>query len=139
MRDDNAGAHIVFSAASDIRILGRHLNLNHLYGGDSVELFTNLRNLCITPSFLAKLTDGNRSIVQLLRRRAFVLYGFAPEGEPMADGYDDLDWSPTLPPVPDLQARLSQMLRNSNGHTARAVRRLGWCFNNFAGDPFAEA
>jgi hypothetical protein len=139
MWDDNEGPHLAFRAAGGPPVKGRHLHLNHIYNGGSVGLLTNLRNLCLTPSFLTKLTDSEPRIMTLLKRRAFVLYGFAPEGEPIVDSYDNLDWAKTLLPVPNLHQSLSDALYNTKGSITLAVRRLGWCFNDFAGDPFHPA
>jgi hypothetical protein len=136
MWDDNEGPHVALKAAGGPPVERRHLELNHLYGA-SVEFFTDLRSFCITPSFLKKLTDSDPRILALLRRRAFVLYEFAPMGEPSTDGYEELKWAPTLPPVMHLRSRLESMIAHRNSSAARSVRQFGWCFNEFGGNPWA--
>jgi hypothetical protein len=138
MWDDNAGPHVALKAAGAPAMERHHLELNHLYGA-KVDCFTELRSFCITPSFLKKLTDSEPRILVLLRRRSFVLYDFAPMGEPSADGYEDLEWAPPLPPVKDLSSTLSGMLAHlESNHTARSVRQFGWCFNQFSGNPWKD-
>jgi hypothetical protein len=135
MKDDNEGPHCAFKAAGGPPVTGRHLHLNHLYGGH-VEFFTDLRSFCMTPSFLTKLTDSEPHITSLLKRRAFKLYGFAPEGEPTAAGYEGLVWAPPLPAVRGLESVLSDRLRHAASSTAIAVRHFGWRYNGFAGNPW---
>lgn len=138
MRDDNEGPHCALKAAGGPPMAGRHLHLNHLYG-KRLEFFTDLRSFCVTPSFLTKLTDSEPRITALLKRRAFKLYGFAPEGVPAAQGYEDLDWAPPLPAVSNLEVVLSDQLRGTRGSIAIAVRHFGWCFNGFEGDPWGSS
>jgi hypothetical protein len=141
MWDDNAGPHCALKGAGlPTAVKGQHLQLNHLYG-KRVEFFTDLRSICVTPTFLGSTTEDQQPVaglLRLLKRRAFELYEFAPEGEPAAEGYGDLEWAPTLPAIPDLQSVLSNRLRNTRGHIATAVRRFGWHYNGFAGDPWAS-
>ena len=79
---------------------GRDLQLNHIHGatGDP-SAFTDLRNICFTPSFLAKLSDpvkadgASGGYAALLRYRAFELFGYAgPRGVAPArpDGWERL-------------------------------------------------
>ena len=135
MWDDNEGPQVALKAAGGPPVQRQHLHLNHLYGS-SVEFFTNLRSFCVTPSFLQKLTDSEPNILALLRRRAFVLFGFAPNGEPSADGYGDLEWAPPMLPVAKLEATLSKTLSHLNSSTAKSIRQFGWCFNEFSGNPW---
>jgi hypothetical protein len=139
MWDDNEGPHCALKAAGGPPVTGRHLHLNHLYGGQ-VQCFTDLRSLCLTPSFLTKLTDSEPRITALLKRRAFEIFdGFAPEGEPTAAGYEGLVWAPPLPAVRDLESVLSDRLRHTSNSIAIAVRHFGWRFNGFSGDPWRTA
>jgi len=58
-----------------------YTQLNHIYrcAGLGPEYFANLANLCITPNFVAKLTDEDSEVKLMLKFRAFQLYGFNPE------------------------------------------------------------
>ncbi len=80
----------------------REVQFNHLYPlSQNPDHYTSLANIFITPAFLAKLTDKNPEIINLLRYRARDIYGFFPEipenpfsppTEPR--GYDKLKWAP---------------------------------------------
>lgn len=112
------------------------MQFNHVWQTASdVETYTSLANICVTPSFLAKLTDTDPEIAGVLRYRASELYGFAPCGpvsEPV--GYRSLQWAELMPPVVDVESVLRAALRERRGRTAECARRLGWLFSNFAPD-----
>jgi hypothetical protein len=93
----------------------------------------------VTPAFLTKVTDAEPRILALLKRRVFELYNFAPDGEPTVHGYEHLVWAPPLPPVARFESVLSDRLCNANGSISIAVRKFGWCFNGFAGDPWKSS
>ena len=102
--------------------------------------YTALWNLCATPAFLAKTTDGNNhpEVVASLRRRAFELYGHLPADTtepPMPAGYRDLDWAPHPPPVDDLEAVYrQQMATKSKDRVVVSARELGWLFSGWQPD-----
>ncbi|MCY1043182.1 hypothetical protein OV208_17830 [Corallococcus sp. bb12-1] len=82
---DNFPPDYVFRAAmTDTRDQGS-TQLSHIYGGNGEArdafLYTNLANLCLMPSFLAKFADTDASTVTLLKQCAYVLYGFNPRRE----------------------------------------------------------
>lgn len=90
---------------------------------------TCLPNLCVTPSFLAKLTDTNLEILGLLRYRVWELYGWHPDGSPVPakpDGYDGLVWAPPLGPVADVRAAFEATAkRRPKDRTSIFVAKLG--------------
>lgn len=137
--DDNEVAHHAFRWCNPSVPFGRDVQLNHIWSRSSdPACFTALANLCVAPSFLAKLTDHDENIAALLRRRAFELYHWRPLDEPEpaepAD-YGELIWAEPLPPVGDLQNALRQRLRSRPKSTAAQVaRRIGWAFTDFRPD-----
>jgi hypothetical protein len=55
----------------------RALDSNHVYDDSrNPDTHTCLANLCVTPSFLAKLTDHDPEIRDLLRYRVWDIYGW---------------------------------------------------------------
>lgn len=82
---DNFPPDYVFRAAMDHKREQGSTQLSHIYGGNGEArdtfYYTNLANLCLMPSFLAKLADTDPGTVALLKRCAYVLYGFNPRGE----------------------------------------------------------
>jgi hypothetical protein len=117
-----------------------HLQFNHIYeDSDNAVLYTALQNLCVTPSFMAKLADNN----PLLKFRAWKLFGdLSPEGEPSQEppGYDSLTWASPLNPLPDLEGRMRRrMAHNREKRIASCVCELGWVFSGFRPDPDACA
>lgn len=100
--------------------------------------YTALWNLCVTPAYLAKVTDGSNSLeVQAaLRRRSYELFGHVPDGEAVPEappGYDDLVWRvPSPPPPPDLAAVLRERLAANQGSSpAASAREFGWLFGGW--------
>lgn len=138
MMDDNTGPTEAFLFAHGIsRSSYRDVQFNHVWqSADEVESYTSLANLCVTPSFLAKLTDTDAEIAALLRYRAQDLYGYAPAGPAGAPpGYATLRWADPLPPVPNLEATLRAAMHGKKGRTVSCARRLGWLFSGFQPDP----
>ncbi|MGH9292736.1 MAG: DUF7662 domain-containing protein [Acidimicrobiales bacterium] len=83
MYDDNNGPTLAFLWAAQ-RVKGRDVQFNHVWGDPrNPETYTALWNLCATPAFLAKTTDGSNhpEVVSLLRYRTFDLFGCVPTGE----------------------------------------------------------
>jgi hypothetical protein len=138
MMDDNTSPTEAFLFTHGIsRSSYRDLQFNHIWQSASdVESYTSLANLCVTPSFLSKLTDTDQEVGALLRYRAYDLYGYAPAGiDPMPAGYSLLRWAEPMPPVTNLEATLRAAMRGRTGRTVECARRLGWLFSSFNPDP----
>lgn len=140
--DDNAGPHMAFIVANNLKsIAGKiDLQLNHIWDGltQDVRYYTLLSNLCVTPSFLAKLTDHSSEIQALLRFRAYELYAWHPLGTSQPSrpsGYDQLEWAAPLDPVFDLETRFREHMRTkSKNRVVVSARRYGWLFSNWKPD-----
>lgn len=106
--DDNKAPTDVFMWCNGLTRRPRDIQFNHVYSdSQNPDLYTCLANLCITPSFLSKLTDTNLEIKHLLRYRAWDLFGWHPSGTAIPNkpaGYAELIWAPCLPPVDDVRA-----------------------------------
>lgn len=138
MMDDNTAPTEAFLFAHGIsRSSYRDVQFNHVWqSANEAESYTSLANICVTPSFLAKLTDTDAEIASTLRYRAFGLYGYAPAGVPAEPpGYAELRWAEPLPPVAQLEATLRAAMRGKKGRTVACARRLGWLFSDFRPDP----
>jgi hypothetical protein len=134
--DDNTGPTLAFLWSAR-RIKGRDVQFNHVWGEPrNLATYTALWNLCATPAFLAKTTDGSNhpEVVNLLRFRAFDLYGHLPHGEePPAKppGYDHLEWLAPPEPVEDLEALLRQRMCDApKSRPAVSAREIGWLFGD---------
>lgn len=132
---DNQSPTQAFLWANQIKGRPQEVQFNHLYprSGDP-GLFTSLANICVTPAFLAKLTDKNQDIINLLRYHAWCLYGFRPESETPKKpaGYSDLDWAPhpcERCSKPELVKRLNDRIeKNPKSRIAIASSEFGWLF-----------
>jgi hypothetical protein len=140
MFDDNTSPTLCFLWAAQ-RSKGLDVQYNHVWGDPrNVATYTALWNLCVTPAFLAKTTDGSNhpDVLAALRYRATELYGTWPEGEerPAApSGYERLRWLDPPDPVADLEAELrSRLARSPASPPANAARRLGWVFSDWQPD-----
>ena len=116
------------------------VQFNHIYqNSQDPDLYTSLANLCVTPAFLAKLTDTHSRISALLQYRSFELYGWAPSGKEVPKkpaNYDNLFWAPPLPPIEDVAATVrAVMVRRPKDRTVQIVRRIGWLFSNYCPEP----
>ena len=136
MYDDNTGPTLAFLWAAQ-RAKGRDVQYNHVWGDPrNPDTYTALWNLCATPAFLAKTTDGSNhpEVVRLLRYRAFDLFGRVPAGEEKPvrpSGYESLTWLPAPEPVNDLEAVLRRRLADApRSRPAVSARRLGWAYSN---------
>lgn len=134
--DDNRGPTFGFLWAAQ-RLKGPDVQFNHVWGDPkNLGTYTALWNLCATPAFLAKTTDGanHPEVVNLLRYRALDLYGHLPPGEQRPErppGYDRLGWPQSPEPVDDLESVLRRHLCDSPKSTpAFSARRLGWAFSS---------
>jgi len=81
------------------------------------------------------LTDNTSPATStLLKYRVFDLYEWKPAGieaPKMPEGYDQLNWVPTLPAVPDVKAAFeARMARRSKDRTVLSVKQLGWLFGD---------
>ena len=133
MFDDNKSATDAFRWANRLGPRRRDTQFNHIYAASlDPDAFTALPNLCMTPSFLAKLTDSHPHVKALLRFRVFDLYGWTPSGfeePPEPAGYRTLAWAETLPPVANVRATLETAMKTKpEDRTVRAARQLGWLF-----------
>lgn len=140
---DNHTPTVAFLWAAG-RSRGTDVQFNHVWSDSkNWRHYTALWNLCATPAFLAKLTDGTRrpETVSALKYRAWDLYQCSV-GEPPAKpaGYDDLEWLDPIEPVPNLEAELRQRLNESpKSRAAVSARTLGWVFSDWKPDPTVGA
>lgn len=140
MFDDNRSATVAFTWAAGHGV-GRDMQYNHIWPASrSAATYTALWNLCATPAFLAKTTDGRNhpEVVAALRCRAFDLYGCLPAGtrDPIPpDGYDELSWANHPPPVDDLEvAYRTHMLTKPKDRVVVSAREIGWVFSDWRPD-----
>lgn len=139
MYDDNNGPSRVFEWAIEGGLDWKDVQFNHIYSGSqNVELYTSLANICVTPAFLAKLTDTDPEVVELLKYRAFDLYGFLPSGlvAPKKPAYYDLlKWHA----FPDLVHNLEDLYRRRmksapKNRATISAKKIGWIFSGFKAD-----
>ena len=140
MFDDNTTPTLALLWASR-RKKGPDVQCNHVFGDPrNPATYTALWNLCVTPAFLAKTTDGSNhpEVLAALRYRVVDLYGFWPNGEecpPKPGGYNTLAWAEMPEPVGDLEAELRARLAQAPASPpARAARRIGWLFSDWKPD-----
>jgi hypothetical protein len=140
MLDDNTSPTDAFLWSGQLR-KGRDVQFNHVWNDSrNRHAYTALWNLCATPAFLAKTTDGSNhpEVVAALRYRAYSLYGMRPDDEPVPQepaGYSELRWAPHPDPVRDLESVLRTRLRaNPKRNTTRACRQIGWLFSGWVPD-----
>ncbi len=141
MFDDNTGPTLAFLWSGQ-RSKGRDVQYNHVWGDPrNMQTYTALWNLCATPAFLAKTTDGSNhpEVLNLLRYRAMDLFGEIPEGEAAPgkpEGYESLVW----PEPPERAYNLESVLRRRlaeapKSRPAVSARQLGWLFSGYQPDP----
>ena len=140
LRDDNTSPTLAFLWAAG-RTKGPDVQYNHVWNDSAnPDAYTALWNICATPAFLAKTTDGSNhpGVVAALRYRAWDLYLCRPAGhaEPTQPaGYDDLVWAPHPPPIANLEAALRDRLRtNPKSRPALAARTIGWLYSGWQPD-----
>jgi hypothetical protein len=134
--DDNKAPTDAFLWCNGLRRRPRETQFNHVYAdSQDPDAYTCLANLCMTPSFLAKLTDTNAEVCAHLRYRTYELYGWHPAAAPCPKkpvGYDALRWPDPLPPVADVAAVVAAiMARRPRDRTVQIARRIGWLFNGY--------
>jgi hypothetical protein len=140
MFDDNTTPTRAFLWAAACKT-GPDMQYNHVWtAAKDPDLYTALWNLCATPAFLAKTTDGkNHSAVRAaLQYRAFRLYGAHPPGQrPVKPpDYDELRWAPMPDHVSNLEKVFrSRLAASSKSRPALAARTIGWLFSDWKPDP----
>jgi hypothetical protein len=140
LRDDNTSPMLAFLWAAG-RTKGPDVQYNHVWDDSAnPDAYTALWNICATPAFLAKTTDGSNhpDVVATLRYRAWDLYRCRPAGhaEPTQPaGYNELVWAPHPPPVAILEAAHRDRLRtNPKSRHALAARTIGWLYSGWKPD-----
>ena len=140
MLDDNTIPTSVFLWAA-ARAKGKDVQFNHIWtDAKNPDLYSALWNVCATPAFLARTTDGKNhpEVSAALQYRAYELYrthprGLLPPARPA--GFDQLQWAPMPDPVLDLEATLRKELASKPKHLATvAARELGWLFSGWEPD-----
>lgn len=129
MLDDNKSPTDAFMWANGWKRRPRDLQFNHIYQASSeVEHYTNLRNICVSPSFLAKLTDTHLEVRAALKYRVFQLYEYKINSSlPKNFGwYERLKWATPLPfRASACQDILAEVEKRKKDRTCVASRRLG--------------
>lgn len=145
MLDDNESPTSAFVWANGSTLKGyKDVQSNHVWGSaKDVALYTSLANICVTPAFLAKLTDTDKEVRALLQYRTYELYcGFKPHDKPIPakpKGYDDLAWASPLPEVSDLETCLRRAVRTKpKNRVVCSIQELGWYFSDFKPEPIAK-
>jgi hypothetical protein len=138
--DDNKSPTDAFFWCNGITKGIKDVQFNHVYlNSQDPDQYTCLANLCVTPAFLAKLTDTNEPVRNLLRYRVYDLNRWVPAGhEPPSepDGYAGLVWATTLPAVSDVAAAVRALMqRRPLDRTVQIARQLGWLFGEPGADP----
>ncbi len=138
--DDNTTPNRAFLWAAG-RSKGRDLQYNHVWSGaKNPALYTALWNLCATPAFLAKTTDGQNhpEVRSALQYRAYELYGVHPAELPAPQrpaSYDSLTWAPMPGHVPNLEVVVrARMAAAPKSRPALAAREIGWLFSGWEPD-----
>jgi len=139
---DNQSPTLAFLWANNLQKSQlREVQFNHIYPlSQNRNFFTSLANICVTPAFLAKLTDKNPTIINLLRYRAWRIYqNFLPKGfekpkRPKA--YSDLEWAeyPFISGCADrnqvkkeLRWRINERIAKSpQSRIGKSARHFGW-------------
>lgn len=142
--DDNKSPKDAFLWANGLSRRGLDTQFNHVYPTSrDPDAYTALPNICVTPAFIAKLTDTSEDVRVLLRYRSYELYGWTPAGyspPERPEGYGDLEWAAPLPPVQDVRAAVTAaMARKPKDRTVMAARELGWLFGDADGTVGGEA
>ena len=113
------------------------VQFNHIYSeSKDVTLYTSLANICVTPAFLAKLTDTNVEIKNLLKYRSYDLYGFYIGPKPFEpENYSSLKWKEFIAPIDDLEVYLRKRLKSCpKSRNAISARKIGWYFSDYQPD-----
>jgi hypothetical protein len=140
--DDNTSPTDAFLWAAGIqRRKVRDMQFNHVWTASrDPDAYTALWNICATPAFLAKTTDGNNhpEVIAALRFRAYCLYGTVPNGMPLPNEpahYRELRWAPHPDALSDLAETVTARLRRTpKSRTTTACREIGWLFSEWEPD-----
>ena len=114
------------------------VQFNHVYSNSqNVEVYTSLANLCVTPAFIAKLTDTDNEVKQLRRYRAYDLFGFYQGQIPIKPSeYEKLNWKAFVPPIQNLESYLIQRMNDCRkSRSSISAREIGWYFSDYLPDP----
>ena len=135
MFDDNHCAQDIFCWANKVNKRDfKDVQFNHIYSDpNSIEKYTCLSNIILTPAFLAKLTDTDERIINILKYRVFEIYGYCPDG-PIArpDDYETIRWRDFLPKQNNLRETFENKIRtNPKNRAISSVKHFGWVFNDF--------
>ena len=138
--DDNTSPTLAFLWAAG-RTKGPDVQFSHVWDRSrDPDAYTALWNLCATPAFLAKTTDGSNhpEVRQALQFHAYGLYGCLPKGQAapeQPDGYERLTWAPHPAPVVTLEEVIRGRLRGSpKSRPAIACQKAGWLFSGWQPD-----
>lgn len=139
--DDNTSPTDAFLWSSGLS-KGPDVHFNHVWAASrDPDAYTALWNVCVTPAFLAKATDGSGhpEVQEALCYHAHRLYGHVPAGAdlpPEPPDYASLRWAPHPPVIRDLEREIRARLRsNPKSRTALACREVGWLFSGGRPDP----
>ena len=114
MACDNDTPTLAFEWASGLDNY-QDVQFNHVYSASNdVGIYTSLANLCVTPTFLAKLTDQDSNIIATLKYRVYDIYGFVPQNmstPSKPNDYDQLRWRS----FPEAQENLANVMINRLG------------------------
>nr|WP_246681637.1 hypothetical protein [Methylobacterium sp. L1A1] len=151
MVDDNSSPAVAFEISTGFkRRPGSNIQCCHLYAASTdPQAFTDLRNIFMMPTCLAKLTDSQAATLpdthalHVLRYRAYALYGYQGPGRsgPPAKpaGYDGLKWADPLGAGAEAEC-VERQLRKRLGSRPRdrltkSVALCGWTFTDYRPDP----
>jgi hypothetical protein len=131
--DDNKSPTDAFLWCNGLTKKLKDVQFNHVYlNSQDPDQYTCLANLCITPAFLAKLTDTHGHVRMLLRYHVCELYGWAPadqQSPAKPEGYSGLPWAPTLPAVSDVPGSVRAIMdRKPRDRTVYIAQQIGWLF-----------
>ncbi|RYC70063.1 hypothetical protein [Spirosoma sordidisoli] len=114
----------------------KDVQFNHVYSINEPDYYTSLANICVTPVFLAKLTDTHEEFKAILRYRVYACYGFVPTGFALPEKptvYDQLEWAPFMPVVNNLADVIrKRLIKKKKARAAIAVQNFGWIFSDDA-------
>ena len=138
MLDDNRAPAVAFEWAHGIRERP-DVQVNHVWQlSRDVSAYTALPNLCLTPSFLAKLTDTDPTIRNLLRYRAYELFQYWPDATSpptKPTDYARLTWAEPMPAVANLEQTYRNAMRaKRKDRVVTCARELGWLYSDFRPD-----
>lgn len=142
MFDDNTSpTNAYLWAARLARSEIRDVQFNHVWpASNDRDAYTALWNVCMTPAFLSKTTDGSNhpEVIAALRYRAYLLYGALPHDQVVPEkpeGFDELRWAPFPGAVTNLEATLRNRLRSSpKSRTVIGCRKIGWLYSGWEPD-----